>query len=457
MTSMKSNMKRFVAVAASVTMIAGVAACGETNNTSGTAANTDCSAYKQYGDLKGKKITVYTPWIDSEGDATAKAFESFETCTGATVEHEGTKDMAAQLPVRVKAGSAPDIAIVAQPGWIKSFVDQGKVIAPSDEAAANVDKYYSQDWKDYASIDGTLWAVPTDASAKSFVWYSPKLFKEKGYEVPKTWDEMLDLTKKIAKDNAGDQNVKPWAAGIEDGGATGWVATDWVEDAVLRFAGGDTYNKWVDHEIPFNDPAIVDALEKVGEILKNNDYVNGGFGDSQSIATTAWQDAGMSLTDGSAYMMRQALFYQSNFEGMDAGIDVSEDGDVWAFPLPGKSETDKAMTGGGDFALAFADRPEVAAFQAWLGSPEYANARAAALSGWVTANTGLDSSKLKPIDKLAYDALTDKNTTFRFDGSDLMPNEVGSGSFWKQMVAYFAQDKSETEVLDAIEASWPQS
>lgn len=450
----KQYVRKGLALTAGVAMVAGLAACGgESKTTSEPEKKVDCSAYEVYGDLSGKTITTYTPWIDQEGDATVQAFSEFEQCTGATVEHEGSRDMINQLPVRVKAGSAPDLAMVAQPGWISTMVDTGKAVQPSAEAEANVDKYFSEDWKNYASVDGELWAVPMDAAAKSFIWYSPKAFEENGYEVPKTWDEMMDLTEKIAKDNAGT-DVRPWTVGVEDGGGTGWPATDWLEDAVLRFAGGDVYDKWISHEIPFNDPAILDAFEKIGEILKNNDYVNGGYGDFQSIATTAWPDAGMSIVEGTGFMMRMAAFYQSNYTAIDDSIELSETGDAWLFQMPGKTEDEKAMTGGGDFAIAFSDRPEVLAFQAWLASPEYANARAAALPGWITANNGLDESLLKAVDKVAYEALVDPNTTFRFDASDAMPAEIGATTFAKQMTEYFAQDKSEKEVLDAIEEAW---
>jgi len=44
-------------------------------------------------------------------------------------------------------------------------------------------------------------------------------------------------------------------------------------------------------------------------------------------------------------------------------------------------------------------------------------------------------------------------TTFRFDGSDLMPGAVGAGSFWTGMVDY-AGGKAASDVADAIQASW---
>jgi alpha-glucoside transport system substrate-binding protein len=287
---------------------------------------------------------------------------------------------------------------------------------------------------------------------KSFVWYSPTMFQEGGYQVPETWDDLLALTKKMA--DAG--GAKPWCAGIEDGQATGWVATDWVEDMVLRQAGGETYDKWVNHEIPFNDPAIVKALTEMSKVLRVDQNVNAGLGDIKSIASTAWTDAGIPVADGQCYLHRQASFYGQNLA--DVGATVAQDGDIWAFFLPSKDGTSRPIVGGGDFVAAFEDRPEVVAFQTYLASPEWANEKAKATeAGWTTANSGLDKSNLKsPIDQLAFELLSDPMAEFRFDGSDLMPAEVGSGAFWTQMTAYFAENKPEQAVADAIEAAWPK-
>jgi len=288
---------------------------------------------------------------------------------------------------------------------------------------------------------------------KSFVWYSPSAFEENGYEIPKTWGDLMDLTAKIAEDHP---EAKPWCAGIESGDATGWPATDWVEDVVLRTAGPDVYDQWVNHEIPFNDPQILTALQTVGGILKNDKYVNGGLGDVKSIATAPWNEAANGIPDGTCFLHRAANFYQANW---DPDLKVGEDGDVFAFYLPGKTEDDKPLLGAGEFVTAFADRPEVAAFQAFLSSPEWANEKAKVTGqGWFSANSGLDPSLLQsPIDKLAFDLLTDDSYTFRFDGSDLMPGAVGADSFWKQMTAWIGEDQSDEKTLDNIEASWPTS
>ncbi|UDY24624.1 ABC transporter substrate-binding protein [Nocardioides sp. Kera G14] len=404
-----------------------------------------------YGDLSGKTVHVYTGIVAPEDQSQKDSYKLFTTCTGAKVEYEGSKDFEAQVVVRARGGNAPDIAYVPQPGLLNTLVQTGAVEEAPSSVADNVDKFWGEDWKNYGSVNGKFYAAPLGANVKSFVWYSPKMFKEKGWTVPTTWDDMMKLTDQIAA-----SGIKPWCAGFESGEATGWPGTDWLEESVLRTAGADVYDDWISHKIPFNDPQIVTALDKVGAILKNPKYVNGGIGDVKSIASTAFQDGGIPITTGKCALHQMASFYAANWP---KGTDVSENGDVFAFYEPSADASTKPVEGGGEFVAAFNDKPETQAFQTYLSTDTWANEKAKATpdGGWVSANKGLDPNNLtSPIDKLSAQILQDPNAVFRFDASDLMPGDVGSGSFWKQMVNWITgQDTQKT--LDEIEKSWPTS
>ncbi len=442
-----------------IASLVALAACsGEAtpaDTTSPKAGSAECAAFESYGDLSGKTVTVYASIVAPEEQTHVDSFKPFEECTGATIDYEGSREFEAQLPVKIEAGSPPDIAYIPQPGLLSTLVDRfpDAVKPVGDAAEANVEKYYNEAWKGYGTVGDEYYAVPVGANAKSFVWYSPTMMNDGGYEIPTTLDELMELTDKIVADNP---DVKPWCAGIESGAGTGWTATDWLEDMMLRTVTPEEYDKWVNHEMPFNDPKVVEALDMAGAILKNEKYVNGGYGGVQTIATTPFGDAGLPILEGQCFLHRQASFYQANWP---EGTTVAEDGDVFAFYLPGKDAETKPLLGGGEFATAFSDREEVQAFQAYLTSPEWSNAKAkASTAGWLSANKELDPANLKsPIDQLAFELLTDDATVFRFDGSDLMPGAVGAGSFWTGMTDWIALDKSSKEVLDTIEASWPTS
>jgi alpha-glucoside transport system substrate-binding protein len=414
----------------------------------------ECAGMTEWGDLTGKTVSVYTSIVAPEDVTQKNSYKLFEECTGATIKYEGSKEFEAQLVVRVRSGNPPDVAYLPQPGLLKTLVnDTGKVLEAPDSVAANVDKWWGEDWKGYGTVDGKFYAAPLGANVKSFVWYSPGVFADNGWEVPQTWDEMTALSDTIVQSG----KMKPWCAGIGSGEATGWPVTDWLEDVMLREVGADVYDQWTNHEIPFNDPQVVSALDRVGEILKNPDYVNGGIGDVKSIATTTFQDGGLPVAKGECAMYRMAGFY-ANF--WPEGTEVGEDGDVYAFYLPPIDESQgKPVLGGGEFVAAFEDRPEVQAFQTYLASDTWANekAKATPAGGWVSANTGLDVANLvSPIDQLSGEIFQDPEVTFRFDASDLMPGAVGAGSFWKESTAWIT-GKSTKDALDAIEESWPAS
>jgi alpha-glucoside transport system substrate-binding protein len=434
-------------------LVISLAACGDDKggggSTDSTAQAIDCSQFSKYGDLKGKTVSIYTSIVTPEDTAHKNSYKPFENCTGVKVSYEGDKSFETQIVVRAKAGNPPDLAIVPQPGLIQQLVATGKAVPAPDEVSANVDKYWDKIWKSYATVNGKFYGAPLGASVKSLVWYSPKEFAEKGYQVPTTLDQLKQLSDKIAADG-----TKPWCVGIGSGDATGWPITDWMEDFMLRLYGPATYDKWVKHEIPFNAPEPTAALDAVGGYVKNDKYVNGGLGDVKSVASTSFQDAGQQIPEGNCSLYRMASFYAANW---DKTVKVAKDGDVFAFYLPGKDEVSKPVLGGGEFIVAFSDRPEVKAFQTYLSTDTWANIKAKEAPGWVSANKGLDPKNLtSPIDQLAAQILLDPKAEFRFDGSDMMPAAVGSDAFWKQATAWVTGQDTKTTV-DNIEAAWPKT
>lgn len=443
---MRSPITRRVLLPIAAVSVVGLALAGCTGDVVAEGPS-DCSDYEAYGTFDNKSVSIYGTIVEVEADALNESWADFEACTGINIEYQGTQEFEAQVRVLVDGGTAPDLAIFPQPGLFQSFGDD--LVEPSDATLENISNNWSEDWAGYGQIDGVQYAAPLMASVKGFVWYSPSMFADGGYEIPTTLDELNALTADIAA--AGD--VKPWCAGFGSGEATGWPGTDWVEDMVLRLSGPDVYDQWVSHEIPFNDPAIAEAFDAVGAILKDESFVNGGYGDVKSINDITFNDGGLPIVDGQCYMHHQATFYSSFWP---EGTDISPEGDIWAFITPGVEAGASAVTGGGEIVGAFTDTEETQAVQTYLASAEWANIRVG-LGGVISANKGLDPANASSeLLSQAISILQDDNTTFRFDASDLMPGAVGADSFWKGMVAWIGGQDTQTTV-DTIESSWPSS
>lgn len=402
-------------------------------------------------DLKGETLSIFGPWRGEDEALVRTVLEYFQEATGAEIKYSSSENYEQQIVIDTQAGSPPNVAILPQPGLIQDLATKGLLTPLGDDVAAYVKENYGagQSWVDlgtYADKDGNrqFFAFPYKADLKSLVWYSPDNFEEAGYEVPATWKDMMKLSDRIVADGG-----TPWCIGLGSGGATGWPATDWVEDIMLRTQAPDVYDKWVRNEIPFDDPAVVGALKIFADIATNDKYVDGGHA---AVAATDFRDSpkGLFTVPPKCYLHRQASFISSFFpEGTKLGTDADF---FYLPPMASKPELGKPVLGAGTFAMITKDSKAAREFIKFLEMP-------LAHEIWM-AQSGL-LTPLKTVNKDAYanDALKKQGeilitaTTFRFDGSDMMPGKIGAGAFWTGMVDLVG-GKSPEAVAGDIQKSW---
>lgn len=408
--------------------------------------------------FEGTSVTVFGPESGgAEEAAMIAALDLFAASSGIEVTYLGARDFSDQINAQAAGGNPPDIAVFPQPGKIADFAREGFVVPLPADTEAVMNDNFSSAWTAFGNVDGVQYAIPTKADLKSLVWYQPARFDAAGYSIPETYDELLTLTDTMIADGN-----TPFCIGIESGGATGWTFTDWVEDLTLRMQGADYYDQWVDHSIPFNNPEMVAIWEEVLNLWNKPGAV---FAASGSIAATAFGDNGQPLVDGKCFMHRQASFYSAFLPEGTPAADGSE-GAVDVFYFPGIGD-EKPVLGAGTLVSSFRDAPEVWAVMEYFASAAYADARQrfqalgkggavteGVLSGFLSPNLGADLSLYTTLERSFLDILATADVV-RFDGSDLMPSDVGAGTFWTEGTSAVNGDTTIQEALDAIEASWP--
>lgn len=406
-------------------------------------------AFQDLG-LEGETVTIFGAFVDTDAARFNEAVRPFEDATGIDVQYEGSGDFETLVRVRVEGGDAPDIAAFPQPGL---FQDLGDSVVPvTDDIAEIMNNDYSQGWVDLSTLDDTLSAIVYRANVKSLVWYNPTAFEDAGYEIPETWEEMVELTELVV-----DDGQTPWCIGIESSGATGWVVTDWLEDALLRSADPSVYDQWVNHEISFDDEEIVEAMEIIEPFFKTEEWVDGG---TEAILTTPFGDSpsGLFGDEPECYLHRQASFIPGFFP---EGVEIAEDGDVWAFYLPPIEEgyTDgveedygSPVLSAGDILAPFSDDDATMATLQYLATP-LAQEIWAARGGFVAPNQTA-SLDVYPTDlDRFYAELLLNADTVRFDASDMMPGFIGTDAFWTAMVNWVNGQGIE-ESLANVEEVW---
>lgn len=401
-------------------------------------------------DLSGQEVSVFGPWLTVDQELFESVLAYFEYATGATVNYAGSDSFEQQIVIDVQAGSPPNIAIFPQPGLAANLAEQGFLADLGAETDAFLRESYAagDSWADLSSYPGpdgsvALYAFPYKVDVKSLVWYVPENFEDAGYEVPTTMEELIALSDQIVADGG-----TPWCIGLGSGDATGWPATDWVEDIMLRTQAPEVYDGWVTNEIPFTDERIVNAINLFGSFAKNDAYVNGG---AVAVAATDFRDApaGLFTIPPQCYMHRQASFIPSFFpEGTVIGVDA----DFFYFPSFASEDLGNPVLGGGTLFTITRDSEVARAFIEFLKTP-IAHEIWMAQSGFLTPLSTVNpdayaNATLKGLGNILLNA-----TTFRFDGSDLMPGAIGAGAFWTGMVN-FVSGQSAEEVAAAIQTAW---
>ncbi len=445
---------RLFASAAALALLSGAAMAQDLKFPVGEGAfNWDSyTAFDEAYNLEGQSITMFGPWRGEDQVLVESMLAYFTAASGVTVNYSSSENYEQQIVIDTQAGSPPDIAVLPQPGLIGDLASKGLIVPLGAETEAWMAENYAAgaSWVGlgtYAGADGTpaLYAFPYKIDVKSLVWYSPDNFADAGYEIPATMEDLKALTDQIVADGG-----VPWCIGLGSGGATGWPATDWVEDMMLRTQAPEVYDQWVKNEIPFNDPAVVGAIEEFGYFARNDAYVAGG---AAAVASTDFRDSpkGLFSSPPQCYMHKQASFIPSFFP---EGTVVGTDADFFYMPAYAGQDLGQPVLGAGTLAFITKDGEGARAFIEWLKTP-IAHEVWMAQSGFLTPLKSVNaelygSPSLKKQGEILLNA-----TTFRFDGSDLMPGAVGAGTFWTGMVDYTG-GKSAEEVAATIQSSWPQ-
>ena len=402
-------------------------------------------------DLSGQSLTLFGPWRGDDEILFNSVLAYFREATGVDARYSSSENYEQQIVIDTQAGSPPDITILPQPGLFTDLASKGFLVPLGEETENWVKDNYGagESWIGYGTYKGkdgqeAFYAFPYKADVKSLVWYVPENFEEAGYEVPETMEGLLALSDQIVEDGG-----VPWCIGLGSGGATGWPATDWVEDMMLRTQPAETYDKWVSNEIKFNDPAVVGAIEEFGKIARNDKYVSGGVA---AVASTDFRDSPKGLFEipPKCYLHHQASFIPSFFP---EGVELGEDADFFYMPTyETKADLGTPVLGAGTLVAITKDTPAARAFIDFLKTPiahEVWMAQAAFLTPYKGVNA--EAYANDPLKKQG-EILTSA-TTFRFDASDLMPGKIGAGAFWTGMIHYVGGKDAEAVATD-IQNAW---
>lgn len=392
-------------------------------------------------DSGGGSVSVLVVWGGEELESFEAMVAPFEEETGTDVQVESTRDLNAVLTTRLAGGNPPDVAGLPGPGPMAEFARAGD-LQPLPQGVLDVlQEQYNEGVIADSTVDDELVGVFVKSSVKGLIWYNPAAFEAAGYTVPEDWDGVNSLV-----DEAAASGTPPWGIALESGAASGWPATDWIEDFVIRQSGPEVYDAWVDGEQAWSSPEIRLAFESFGQWATDPEYVAGG---PDTVLTQPFGNGGdcMFTDPPECLMHHQASFITTFFE--ENSPDLAEAGTTYDFfPMP---EIDyNGVVYAGDLFGMFNDTPQAAALMEYLVTAE-------AQQIWVERGGALSANQEVPLE--AYPDETSRRSAeflvgadvVRFDASDMMPAEMNE-AFLGAMLQYVQNPGDLDSILENLDS-----
>ena len=377
------------------------------------------------------RLEVAGVWRGEEARSFRAVLARFERRTGAQVTYAyETHDIAKTLKERLDRGCPPDVALLPQPGLLRDLAERGRLEPMGPAVRSLVRRNYADEWRRRATVDGKLYGVWFKAADKSTFWYSRSAFRRAGVRPPRTWQGLMRVAQQLRA-----SGIAPFSVA----GADGWTLTDWFENVYLATAGRARYDALAGQRLPWTDPSVSAALERLADILGRGDWLAGG---TRGALRTDFEESA-----GQVFGRRQiaGMLFEGDFVAsqiVEQG--AARAGDIGLFAFPGIHGDPPPTVVGGDVAAQFTTKPLGRKLMQFLATPEAAVPWARA-GGFISPNLGLDRDAYRDATtrRLARAVATAEG--LRFDLSDLQPPAFGASAgqgMWEILRRYLEDTTS---------------
>ncbi len=361
-------------------------------------------------------ISVVGPWKDIEATRFSRVLERFGSATRLRVTYIPAPDgVAVTLDRRRAAGLTTDVAFLPQPGLLRQYAGEDRLVPLDRPTAREVRANYSPVWQNLGSVGGTLYGVWYKAADKSLVWYDIADFEQAGVIPPGTLDGLLQVADRLHR-----SGITPFSVGAAGGDA--WTLTDWFENLYLTMEGPERYQLLSEHHLAWTDPSVIQTLQMLKRILQP-DYVAGGI--TGALRTTFVGSVEETFGGRTA---RAAMVSEGDFvAGVITGSTPAQLGvEADMFRFPPESPLSPWIIGGGDAAVLLSHSPAAAMLVRYLATPDAA-AVWASFGGFISPNLNVDPAVYPDaISRSLALSVLDAGDSFLFDLSDLQPAVFGS-------------------------------
>ncbi|MFF5295990.1 extracellular solute-binding protein [Paractinoplanes globisporus] len=292
MTNSNFSRRNFLGLAAGAAGAAALAACGSSGPSDKGGSSGGGGGGASYWSLSGEPGQ---PIRQAAIDRFNKA-NSGTKITPTFFQNDAYKQ---KIKTAIGAGQAPTMIWGWGGGGLKSYVDASQVVDLTDWFGQNdaVKQKILPSSFGAATVNGKIYAMPIETVQPIVLFYNKKVFEKVGVEPPKTYGDILNL---IPKFNA--KGIAPFSLA----GQSRWTNMMWLEFMLDRNAGSDVFNNvFAGKAGAWSDPAVLDMLTKVQDLVKGNAFIKG----FSSITADSNADQALLYTGKAAMMVHGSWSY----------------------------------------------------------------------------------------------------------------------------------------------------
>lgn len=250
-------------------------------------------------------------WGDSSDQTialqkTVEAFNALDNGITINAEWMASEDTKTKLPTLMAANQAPDMFMCWSAGYIKPYVDAGKIYCLDEAMAADpewVDRYLGGTLE-HLTYDGKVYGIPGVLEVQCAA-YNNEIMAEYGLEIPQTHSEFLEAMKVIRD---GGKYIP-----VAFGNSTAWPSASHSEVLVNAIAGTEAFQKAVSGEGSWTDPAFIQAAQMLQDMANEKLFPDG----YQSITP---DEAIAQFKNGRAAAINWNCYFLSFMEQADSAI-----------------------------------------------------------------------------------------------------------------------------------------
>ncbi|MDQ6419667.1 ABC transporter substrate-binding protein [Paenibacillus sp. LHD-117] len=195
------------------------------------------------------------------------------------------------LKRRMEEGNPPDTYQANEETIIRS--------ASQGQLASLNDLFDEEGWKDKfpkeiideLTLDGNIYAIPLNIHRTNVLWYNKKIFKQLDLEPPGTFEELLELCRRIR-----DAGIVPLASGDK-------TEISLLNNVILGTIGTDRYLELTRDEALYDDSILTKVYENMKELMS---YVNADHGN------LSWSEEAKLFGEGQTAMLSMGDWVKGN-------------------------------------------------------------------------------------------------------------------------------------------------